>query len=291
MFRKILFFLPVCLLVIFGCQQKEPQGTAPSRPTVLVSVAPYAYFVRQIAGPDLMIHVLVPEDANPHVYEPKPKEVQALSKAQAWIRLGDPADLKAFNVFKERNPSMHIVDVTKGIKLLSTCEEGHGTHCHHEEGDLHIWLSPKLAKIQAMSIAEGLIQTFPEKSDEFNKGLAAFLTQLDALDSEITTLLKSKSGDAILVSHPAFAYFCRDYHLTQLSIEMEGKDPLPQHITELLAQAKAHKVTTVLLQPQYSNKGAELIAQELHISTATVNPYAEDYVDNLRAIAQIIASK
>ena len=79
-------------------------------------------------------------------------------------------------------------------------------------------------------------------------------------------------GKAILVSHPAFGYFCQDYHLVQLSIEMEGKEPLPQHVTEILSLAKHYAIQAVLVEPQYSNKGAELIAKRLGLPTHSVDP-------------------
>lgn len=286
MIKKTFLWLLPFLLIAAGCQKNTK---TPTPPTALVSVAPYAYFVHKIAGSDFPVQILVPEDSNPHVYEPKPRQVQAMANAHLWVRLGDPADQKAYNVFKERNPNMVIADVTQEVPMLSECCEDHHSHCHHDGNDLHIWLSPRLAKIQAKTIADGLIAAFPEMRLRFETGLSAFLAELDSLDHELSLLLKPKENTAILVSHPAFAYFCQDYHLTQLSIETEGKDPLPQHVTELLNEAKRLKVTAVLLQPQYSNKGAELIAQELKLPTAMVNPYAEDYVDNLRQIAQIIA--
>ena len=88
---------------------------------------------------------------------------------------------------------------------------------------------------------------------------------LDVLVKEITALLFSKKGSAILVSHPAFSYFCQDYDLTQLSIEIEGKDPLPQNVTSILKKAREYKVATIIIEPQYSDKGAQLIAECLKL--------------------------
>ena len=109
------------------------------------------------------------------------------------------------------------------------------------------------------------------------------------MDQQITALLAPMEGKAILVSHPAFGYFCQDYHLVQLSIEMEGKEPLPQHVTEILSLAKHYAIQAVLVEPQYSNKGAELIAKRLGLPTHSVDPYAENYLENLIAIAQVIS--
>ena len=285
-----------CFLIALFFQGCEQGPSKRQEKTVLVSIAPYAFFVQRIAGDDFEITTLIPEGANPHIYEPKPKEVEKIRGASLWIRLGESFDQKILKVMEEQNPGMDIVDVAKGIHLLSSCEkEGvfHEDHssCHHnDEGkDLHIWLSPRLAKIQAQTIAQALTESFPEHQAIYESRLGAFLEEIDQLDREITSLLASMRGDAILVSHPSFAYFCRDYGLIQLSVEMEGKEPLPQQVTELLGQARRYQISVVLLEPQFSNKGAELIADQIGVPTATVDPLSQDYLDNLRSIAQIIA--
>ncbi len=286
--KAVSFFLILFSTLFFASCQNS--SSTPKDKAVLVSIAPYAFFVQKIAGDKLPIITLIPEGANPHIYEPKPKEVERVRDASLWIRLGESFDQKVYRVLQEQNPHLKIVDVTHGIDLISMCEEEH-QHCHHgDEGkDIHIWLSPKLAKVQAQTIGEALMETFPENRELYTANLETFLTELDQLDQEISELLAPKKGHAILVSHPAFAYFCQDYGLIQLSVEMEGKDPLPQQVTQLLEEARHYAVTTVILEPQYSNKGAELIAKQLQVPTATVDPYSQDYLDNLRTIAQIIA--
>ncbi len=285
-------FLVWIALCFTGCELEKPSQ---KEKTVLVSIAPYAFFVNRIAGADLPVTTLVPEEANPHIYEPKPKEVEKVRDASVWIRLGESFDQKVFKVIQEQNPKMRIVDVTEGIHLLPACEinspsdEHHHCHGHDDGQDIHIWLSPKLAKVQAATICKALTDAFPGNGHLYEKNLGKLTAELDLLDQEISTLLAPMKGTAILVSHPAFAYFCQDYELIQLSVEMEGKEPLPHQVTHLLEKARHYQVATVILEPQYSNKGAKLIAKELGVPTATLDPYAEDYLDNLRSIAQIIA--
>lgn len=239
----------------------------------------------------MSIATLIPEGANPHLYEPTPRTIAQLQDALLWIRLGESFDHKMLQVFQDQNPDIHIVNIAEGIDLLSERPHPECHHCHNtDEGkDMHIWLSPRLAKIQATTIANALSALFPENAPLYTDRLNALCQQLDELDQELTEMLAPKRGEAILVSHPAFAYFCRDYGLIQLSIEMEGKDPLPQHVTHLLKKARQYHVSTVLIEPQYSNKGAELIAKELGLSTTLVDPYAEDYLNNLKDIGKIIA--
>jgi zinc transport system substrate-binding protein len=285
MFMRIALFL-VLLFSIASCTKKEERGS--HKPLVLVSVAPYIYFVNELAGGLVDVEPLVPVGANPHIYEATPKEVERHRKAVMWVYLGESLDKKILQFFRETGQQIQIVDVARKVELLSDC--GHEGCCHtHEGADLHIWLSPTLAKQQARNIAKGLAGLLPEQKDQIEANLQTLLSKLDRLNEEIAALLSPMRGKAILVSHPAFAYFCKDYDLVQLSIEVEGKDPLPQDVTEILQQARSSHVQTVLVEPQYSNKGAELIADSLHLKTHMVDPYAEDYAGNLLLIAQVIA--
>lgn len=282
--------LPVILLFCFSsCEKKgAPKET---KPMVLVSIPPYAYFVKKIADDTVHVAPLVPPGANPHVYEALPQEVQRYQNAAVWVYLGEPVDKKALQAFKDLRKEMPIVDVTQGIKLISECQENGHAHCHHDdEGlDLHIWLSPTLAKVQARHIAGALMDLLPEEKGRFEKNLQRFLKELDRLNDKLAGILAPMEGHAILVSHPGFAYFCRDYGLIQLSIEEEGKEPLPQHITEILAQARKYRVKSVLIEPEFSNKSAELVAAALGVPTHFVDPLAEDYEANLIKIAKVIA--
>ncbi len=293
MLIRILVLLTL-ILPLTSCEKKEGQKN--EKPTVLVSVAPYVYFVNKIAQGLVDVEPLVPAGTNPHIYEATPREVMRHQKAAMWIYLGESFDKKVLQYFRNDRQQISIVDVAHGIDLLSYCDEGElevehhcHDHCHDEGYDLHIWLSPVLAKQQAKKIADGLIALLPDQKEKISANLHTFLNELDELNGQIADILSPKQGEAILVSHPAFAYFCRDYHLLQISIEMEGKDPLPQHVTEILAKVKSYNIQSILTEPQYSNKGAELIAQSMGLPTHMVDPYAENYAENLIHIAEVIA--
>jgi zinc transport system substrate-binding protein len=269
--RTTLLLIIVIFLPFFSCEKRVK--TKSGKPTVLVSVPPYAFFVKKIAQDAVDIETLVPAGANPHIFEATPREVERHQNAAVWIYLGESFDRKVLRVFQDSHKPMIVVDVTEGIDLLPMCEGNEHSHHRHGEGkDLHLWLSPTLAKLQAQKIAAALIAILPDQRERFQANLQAFLLELNHLDQQIAHLLKPMEGKAILVSHPAFRYFCDDYHLVQLSVEMEGKDPLPQHVTDILSKAKRYAIQSILTEPQYSNKGAELIAESLGLPTHRVDP-------------------
>lgn len=286
---RALFFVILCI-ISFGCGKSEAPS---STPIVLTSIPPYIYFISRIAGETVRIETLVPPGANPHIFEPTPKQVEKARNARVWFTIGDLFEKKIATTLTQSSPSLKLISMAQGIPLLSIDEDAHElgacTHHHSDEGkDLHIWLSPRLARTQAKTIADGLIEAFPENRALYEKNLKGFLQDLQVLDEDIGEELAPLQGQAILVSHPAFGYFCHDYGLIQLSIECEGKDPLPRHITHILQMAEKYQVKSVLTQPQYNNKGAELIGEKLHLPIFLVDPYSSDYLNNLRYIAKVI---
>lgn len=269
--NKIILFL----LLFFGTSFAHD----PSH-LVLVSVAPYKFFVEKIAGEHVQVHLMVPAGASSHTYEPTPRQMAKASGADIWFALGEPFEAKAVQALKSHYPDMQVVDMRQGIELLADgCQ-----HCKHA-GDPHIWLSPKLAKVQAMTIADTLMEVYPDQKKVFAARLKGFLEELDGLDREISATLARMPKKVILVSHPAYAYFCRDYGLKQLSIEFEGKDPTPKQLTRLLQDAKAAGVDTIFVQMQYSDKAAKLIAREIGAELVVLDPYSESYLNSMREIA------
>lgn len=277
LFRLFISFF--CIIPILGY---------PQAPVVLVSVPPYLYLVKKIAENTVSAESLIPSGANPHLYDPTPKQVQLQKQAVLWLKLGEKADQKAQRVFQEmKNPPL-IIDLTEGIVLLSY-KDAKGHCCTHQSAkDLHIWLSPKMMQAQAKKITQALIQLFPIHTELYQNNLTSLLKELEQTDRELVTTLKNKQGKAILVSHPAFAYFCRDYNLEQLSLEEEGKDCLPQYIPELLDKIKALGINGIIIEPQHGSKAAKLLAQNLEIPTYIIDPYSEDYIVSLKQIAEVI---
>lgn len=253
---------------------------------VLVSVAPYKFFVDKIAGDTVKVGVMVPAGASIHTYEPSPREILTASTADAWFFIGEAFEAKAMQALKTHHPDMALVDLKEGVDLI------HGQCKHCSKGaDLHIWLSPKEAKTQANLIAKALIQLYPENKSLYENNLKAFLEDLTRLDQQISALLKPLKNRTFLVSHPAYGYLCRDYGLNQLSVEFEGKDPTPQQLTKLLALAKKDKIHTVFIQRQYNNKGARLIAEHLGAKVVNLDPYTDNYFEGMLYIAQQIAAQ
>lgn len=260
-------------------------------PYVLVTVAPHKFFVEKIAKDTVQVHLMVPAGASAHTYEPTTRQMLTASKGEIWFRTGEPFENKAIQALKSHHPNLEIVDLRQGLDLITT-SDGH-CHCHCCPGsvDLHFWLSARQAQIQVQTIAHALSKAFPAHANFYQTNLQAFQEELQGLDKKIQTILASLQNRNILVSHPAYAYFCRDYDLEQYSIEVEGKDPTPQQMTKLLNLARRLDTRTIFIQMQYNNKAAKLVADALGARLVVLDPYSEQYMTTMLEIAHAFVKK
>lgn len=279
----------LALLALSSCSDTATSPTASSLPRVLVTLAPQKDLVAKIAGDTVFVQSLIPPGANPHVYEPTAREVLALPQADLWFRMGEPIETRFANLFASHQPHLMTVDTQEGLYLLpSSCG-----HSHHPEEllsvDTHTWLSPHLLAQQATRITDALSLAYPDQETFYRENLASLLDELGALDTEIRALFAAKPHLAILVSHPAFAYFCHDYGLHQLSVEKGEREPSIAELSALLEEVKVEHVQRVFLQEQYNNKPTQMIARALNLPTYVVDPYAEDVLANLKRMAYLFA--
>ena len=281
-------------LVLFGFFSAALPGAEEKSRYVLVSVAPYKFLVEKIAGNTVKVGLMVPAGASSHTYEPTPREMIAASHADAWFLIGEGFEKRASLAIQSHHPQIRLIDIRQGVHLIS--DDAHTCHSHHHHccsnpncQDLHIWLSPKQTAIQVETLAAALQELYPENKNLYEENLQKLLSQLNQLDLDIDEILTPLANRWMMVSHPAYAYFARDYHLKQLSIEFEGKDPTPKQLTQVISTARQNKIKTIFIQPQYNNKGARLIAKTIGAKVVNLDPYSEDYFNSMREIANQVA--
>lgn len=272
----------LCAILFLGCVTQNPEKTEHTL-KVIVTILPQAEFVQKIGGDKVTVTTMVPPGASPHAYEPTPSQLTAVSTASVYMAVGSGIQFE--QVWLQKivgvNSSMTVMNCSKGIDLIKTGDNG--------RYDPHIWLSPKNAIIMVENMCEGLITVDPDNADYYTHNKIQYIKKLEELDSNIHNVLADKESKKIMVYHPSWAYFCRDYGLEQIPIEEEGKEPTPKGITHLIEQAKKYNITVVFTSPQFSTESAEIIAQEINGTVVLIDPLAKDYIDNMHTIADAIA--
>lgn len=149
-----------------------------------------------------------------------------------------------------------------------------------------MWLSPPLVMQQARNIFEALVALDPVHLASYETNYKKFIMELVDLDLELNRVFhRSGEHTEFMVFHPSWGYFARAYGLEQVPIEIEGKEPKPAELQDLIRYAKERRIKVVFVQPQFSWQAARTIAQSIGGQVVFVDPLALDWAKNLREVA------
>ncbi len=282
----LILFLVVAGMFIYSASQSQLSSNSSDKIDVVVSIPPQAEFVEKVGGDKVEVTTMVPAGANPHTYEPLPEQLKEVSNAKMYAQVGSGIEFETvwMDKLKDSNKNMIIVNCSNGITFMPN--QDNDGDADENQYDTHVWVSPKNAKIMVENIYQGLIQLDPSNKDYYKSNKDKYLQELDNEDKKINETLKGDINRKILVYHPAWAYFCRDYGLTQISIEKNGKEPTPQGMTDLIDQAKRDNIKIIFISPQFSNKSAESVATEIGGKIVTIDDMDKNYLENLKKVAE-----
>lgn len=236
-------------------------GSAAGKPAVFVSINPQKYFVQQIGKDLVTVNVMVPPGASPHTYEPKPRQMAALARAELYFAIGVTFEKVWLPKIAAGNPRLKVVHTDQNvpkIPMVTPALQGedaeqtavhhrkpqgqahsHDGHHHDRDGhDPHVWLAP-LVRIQAAAILKALIEIDPAHRQDYETNYDRFIAAIDALHRDLKVVFAGREGMQFVVFHPSWGYFAKTYALEQVPVEVEGKAPKPQGLKRLIEHARA----------------------------------------------------
>lgn len=258
---------------------------------IMLSVGPQYYFTNQLIHGIAPVYVMIPPGASPATFEPAPSDIARLENAIAYFRIGYVGfELAWMDRIRDIYPDLPTMDVSEGITLIRghnhTEEEGHEGHGHASAGvDPHIWMSPKRAVKIASNTRDALIQLFPEAKDSIEFRYIKLIADIAAMDDSVRTILNDSANRSFAIFHPSLSYLAMDYDLLQISIENEGKEPNPAQLKEAIDHIGTAGVRTILVQREFNQEHAKVIADAAKIRMEMIDPLSTDWPRSLVDIA------
>ncbi|MFC1944313.1 metal ABC transporter solute-binding protein, Zn/Mn family [Chloroflexota bacterium] len=274
--RLVLLSLTLVLLAAAAIScSGEPEGEDVIG--VVVTIPPQAELVERVGGGRVAVTVMVPAGASPHTYEPTASQMVALEGAKMYAEMGSGVEFELawMDRIEAANGDMLVVDCSRGIDV--------------EGNDPHIWMSPLNAEVIVRNICRGLTEVDPDGRAYYQGNRDRYLEELAQLDWEISERLSGAAGRMFIVYHPSLGYLAREYDLTMLPIEEEGKEPTGAEIASLVEQAEEFDIEVIFASPQFNPRNAEVIAGEIGGRVVFVDPLARDYIANLRFLLSELA--
>lgn len=292
---KFTFLIFLCGIIFFSCGDGSNSNRYNEKPVITVTLLPQKYFVDRISGKKFDVNVMIPPGHNPATYSPTPIQLRTVNHSVLYLRSGYILFETAWlNNIISNIPGIKVVDTSKGVDFIK------GNPDHHHDGNMsdqdpktgidpHIWLSPKAVKIQVKNILDAIIEIDNSNRSFYEKNYNDFINDINLLDQEIATLLKSKQMRKFMVFHPAWGYFARDYGLEQFSVEGEGKSPSPGEIKNAIDTARKEDIHIIFIQKQFDSNIARAIAEDIKGEVIVLDPLAEDWLDNMKKLAKSLS--
>lgn len=273
---RYLFSLLVCL-VLASCSSKKGDKER----IINVTIEPERFLVESIVGDKYKVNTIVPKGSNPETYEPSPEQLVKLSDGSIYLRIGQIGFEQIWmERIRQNAPDMHIYDLSEGIIKP---EKGRYV-------DPHIWTSVTNMRIMAQHLVNILQQEDPTNGEFYRKKAAVFIDRLKRLDAEFKMKLKTVPNRSFLIYHPTLTYFAKDYHLDQIAIEKEDKEPTPFTIKETIKECQQKKVRLILLQKEFDVKNTQMIAGQLGAKVVQFDPLAYNWSETMHQVVNAISN-
>ena len=182
-------------------------GEKDGRLTVVCTNFPCYDFARQLCrGTDAEIVMLLPPGGESHSYDPTPKDIAAIARADVFVYVGGESDEWANGIIASAdNEDLRIFRLTEAVKLREEeiPEGADEDHDHGEDGDApaygdgvepddghtrseydeHVWTSPVNVISICAALRGVLAESAPELADTFASNESEYRTELEKLDA------------------------------------------------------------------------------------------------------------
>lgn len=276
----ILFILVIIVLLFFSVKGKDDNS---NKTIVAVSIVPEVEFVKAVSGDEFDIVTMIPSGASPENYEPTPMEKGKFEKASIYFSIGVPTE--------ENNILPSISENTKLVKLDEDVKRKYAD-LTFENGarDPHIWLSPQRVIIMVQKIADELSELKPENKEKYQENASKYIEELENVILEIDSILTQKENKKFIVYHPAFAYLADEFGMEMYALEEEGKEATVESLKEKIDLAKKENIKYIFYQAEIDSSQSKAFAEEIGGQTMMLEPLAENYIENLKKMAELLSN-
>jgi ABC-type Zn uptake system ZnuABC Zn-binding protein ZnuA len=256
--RTILSLFSVLLLLGGVLSACGGGGEDEAAVTVTATTTQAADLARNVAGERAEVVGLLTAGSDPHDYEPRPSDAEALIDSDLIVRSGGDVDGWLDQLIESSGseaPELVLLD------RVETIDAG-------GEPDPHWWQDPVNAIRAVEAIRDELIAVDPDGRREYERNAAAYVADLRRLDREVAACIDGlPAADRKLVtSHDSLAYFADRYGIEVVGTAIPALTTQAQasagETAELVDLIRAEEVPAVFPEAGVNPDLEEAIATE-----------------------------
>ncbi|MBW1254391.1 zinc ABC transporter substrate-binding protein ZnuA [Pantoea allii] len=266
----------------------------PAHANIVASIKPVGFIASAIADGVTPVDVLLPDGASEHDYALRPSDVKRLQNAELVVWVGPEMEAfmtKSAAALPEKK-NLEIVQIS-GVKPMllrggedddhhdhDDTEHDHDAehHHHHGEFNMHLWMSPEIAKKTAVAIHGKLLELMPQDKAKLDANLQHFEAELANTDKRIISQLAPVKDKGYFVFHDAYTYFEKHYGLSptgHFTVNPEIQ-PGAQRLHQIRTQLVEKKAVCVFAEPQFRPAVIDAVARGTQVRKGTLDPLGTD---------------
>ncbi|NEG63781.1 zinc ABC transporter substrate-binding protein ZnuA [Pantoea agglomerans] len=268
--------------------------TLPAQANVVASLKPVGFIAAAIADGVTPVDVLLPDGASEHDYSLRPSDAKRLKNADlvVWVGPGMEAFMakSAAELPSQENLAMVNIDGVKPLLISGGEDEDEHTaekseeqdadahHHHHGEFNMHLWLSPEIARKTAVAIHGKLLELMPQDKAKLDANLQQFEVALADTDKRVSAQLAPVRNKGYFVFHDAYTYFEKHYGLSptgHFTVNPEIQ-PGAQRLHQIRTQLVEQKAVCVFAEPQFRPAVIDAVARGTQVRKGTLDPLGTD---------------
>lgn len=212
---------------------------------VVTTLPLFADFVREVGGDRVEVSSLMPSGAEPHTFEPAPRDVKRLTEADLVFANGLGLEAATLKII-EANVDVETVGSLGSSALAFGIE--------YEGMDPHLWMDPQIAERYVWRISLDLARVDPEGAATYAANrdrYVAVLMEAGAYARASTAAVPSTRRN-LVTTHDAFGYLARylEFEIVAVVAPGPGQEARPRRVADLQQAIEDNDVPAVFGEPQ-----------------------------------------
>ena len=248
--------LPLLMLFIAGCSS----ATENTGRQVVATTAQTADLVRHVAGDRAHVTQLLPPDADPHDYEPRPSDARAIADASVVFRSGGEVDEWLGDVVDQAGG-----DATT-VALIDSVER--------RGDDPHWWHDVSNARLAVAAIRDALVEADPDGAETYRRNARAYGETLMQLDGAVAACADRlpREQRKLVTTHDSLRYYADRYGFDVIGAAIPSlssqAQPSAAATQRLIDQIRAEDVPAIFPEQSLDPRLEEAIAREADAEVA-----------------------
>jgi ABC-type Zn uptake system ZnuABC Zn-binding protein ZnuA len=250
----LVFVLVAVALAASGCGDEGGNGQS-GKVEVMATTPVVADLARQVAGDRAEVHELVPRNADPHGYEPRPSDVRELSRADLVVRSGGEIDDWLSDTLESAGGDPRVVTLMDSVP-------------RRIEDDPHWWQDPRNGIAAVGAIERALEAVDSAGRERYASRAGRYAERLGRLDRAIAACVARipQPGRKLVTTHDALGYYARRYGFEVVGALIPSRSsraqPSAREVERLVDQIERQRVRAIFPESAISSRLERAVAGE-----------------------------